>query len=133
MNVQLIIQLPVRNLDESVKFYKSLGLKQNNLLSDQQIASFDFNTERGGLVLMEQHYFETLTRQPVTDRAAMKSHINVMSVSKGSEVDTIMEKALHAGAREYSEPLDHGWVYFRSFIDPEDYLWRVMYVDKEQV
>jgi len=133
MNVQLIIQLPVRNLDESVKFYKSLGLKQNILLSDQQIASFDFNAEHGGLVLVEQSYFETFTRQPVADRAAMKSHINVLSVSQRSEVENIMERALHAGAREYSEPLDHGWVYFRSFIDPEDYLWRVMYIDKEQV
>ena len=50
-----------------------------------------------------------------------------------AEVDSIVAKALAAGAKEYREAEDHGWMYGRSFEDLDGHLWEVGYMDPAHV
>jgi predicted lactoylglutathione lyase len=44
-------------------------------------------------------------------------------------VNELADKALAAGAFQYSEPQDYGWMYSRAFQDLDGHLWEVMYSD----
>jgi hypothetical protein len=45
------------------------------------------------------------------------------------EVDSVTDSALAAGATEADGPEDHGFMYARSFVDLDDHLWQLMWMD----
>jgi uncharacterized protein len=55
----------------------------------------------------------------------------IMAVSAESrdEVDGIAEHALTSGGKPGIDPQDHGFMYSRSFQDPDGHIWEVMWMD----
>ena len=45
------------------------------------------------------------------------------------EVDRIADAALAGGGSPVSDPQDHGFMYGRSFADPDGHIWEVMWMD----
>ncbi len=44
-------------------------------------------------------------------------------------MDKLADAAIAAGGRQPREPQDHGFMYQRSFEDPDGHLWEVVYMD----
>lgn len=49
------------------------------------------------------------------------------------DVDRIADAALAAGARAYTEPKDHGFMYQRAFEDLDGHLWEYIWMDPAAV
>ena len=49
------------------------------------------------------------------------------------EVDRFADTALKAGGSPSNDPMDHGFMYTRSFQDPDGHLWEVFWMDPAQV
>jgi predicted lactoylglutathione lyase len=54
-----------------------------------------------------------------------------MAVSADSreDVDAFADRALAAGGRPANDPMDFGFMYGRSFQDPDGHLWEVIHMD----
>jgi uncharacterized protein len=59
--------------------------------------------------------------------------INAFSVDSKDKVIELADKALAAGATQYSEPQDYGWMYSRNFQDLDGHLWEVVYTDMSAI
>ena len=49
------------------------------------------------------------------------------------EVDPLVEKALAAAGRPANDPLDHGFMYGRSFEDPDGHIWELIWMDPSAI
>jgi hypothetical protein len=74
-------------------------------------------------------------RQPARIADARNSTKAILAVSAESreEVDAFADAALAAGASPASEPMDHGFMYGRSFNDPDGHLWEVVWISPETI
>jgi predicted lactoylglutathione lyase len=56
-----------------------------------------------------------------------------LSAESREEVDALVDKAVAAGAVNYAEPQDHGFMYQRSFQDLDGHLWEIIWMDPATV
>lgn len=47
------------------------------------------------------------------------------------EVDDLVARATAAGGRPIKEPQDHGFMYYRSFEDPDGHIWELLHMRSE--
>lgn len=128
MASQIFVNLPVQDLDRSVRFFRSLGY------------AFDprFTNENGTCLILGEHlfamlllpsFFETFTTKPTSDARKASEAIVALQVESREEVDRIVDAALAAGAQSLREPQDHDFMYLRSFEDPDGHLWEHFWMD----
>ncbi len=55
--------------------------------------------------------------------------IVAISLESRQKVDEMITKAMASGAKESNDTQDQGWMYSRSFQDPDGHLWEVIYMD----
>jgi uncharacterized protein len=55
--------------------------------------------------------------------------IMAFSASSRDEVDELADRALAAGGSPANEPLDMGFMYSRSFDDPDGHTWEIVWMD----
>lgn len=75
-------------------------------------------------------YFRTFTKKQVADASRETEAILSLSVDSREEVDDLVERALAAGGEPSTEPTDQGFMYGRSFQDPDGHLWEILYMDR---
>ena len=59
--------------------------------------------------------------------------ILAVSAESREAVDSFADAALAAGGSDANEPMDHGFMYGRSFHDLDGHLWEVMWMSPEAV
>jgi uncharacterized protein len=65
----------------------------------------------------------------VADTATHIETIIGVTVDSRAAVDSHMTTALNHGAAETRPPEDHGYMYARSFIDPDGHTWDLVWLD----
>lgn len=71
------------------------------------------------LMLLVEPYFKTFTDKQVIDAATSIQTILALSADSREDVDELVDKALAAGGAAPKGPEDHGFMYQRSFTDPD--------------
>ncbi len=66
MPTQIFVSLPVSNLQNTVRFYESLGYQKNPQFSDETVASFDIS-DLIHLMLTTHDKFSELTPKQIAD------------------------------------------------------------------
>jgi hypothetical protein len=56
-----------------------------------------------------------------------------LSCESRAEVDEIVHKALAAGGKRAMDPVDHGFMYGWSFLDPDGHQWEFLWMDPAHV
>lgn len=130
--VQVIfVNLPVANLERSQAFYEAIGFANNPIFSDGTAAC---------MVLSDTIYVMLLTHpkwKSFTDKELVdaKTHAQValcISREDRGAVDAITETAGRSGGRADCSPAqDHGFMYGRSFEDPDGHVWEPMRMDMQ--
>ncbi|HPS42585.1 MAG TPA: VOC family protein [Anaerolineaceae bacterium] len=129
---EIFVNLPVSNLERSLAFYTKLGFTNVPQFTDANAAAMRIN-EHAFVMLLVKDFFRTFTAREIADTEKTVSVINSLAVSSRIEVDEFMEKALAAGARKNRDPYDYGYMYGRSFLDPDGHLWEVFYMDPAHI
>lgn len=130
MAKMIFVNLPVSDLPRSVAFYKAVGAEQNPQFSDETGAMMSFSEEIN-VMLLTHDKFRQFTPKRIADSRETTEVLLALSSDSREAVDEIVGKALAAGGREPRPAEDHGWMYGRSFEDPDGHIWEPMWMDVE--
>jgi uncharacterized protein len=128
MSRMIFVNLPVQDLDRSVVFFRGLGFTFNEQFSDRNATCMEVS-DQACVMLLVRPFFATFTTKAVADAAASTEAILAVSARSREEVDTLVDRALELGGAVAKEPSDGGFMYGRSFYDPDGHAWEVMWMD----
>jgi uncharacterized protein len=124
----IFVNLPVADLATSTAFYEAIGATKNPQFSDETASCMVFS-DTIHVMLLTHEKFAQFTPKRIAD-AHQTSEVLICIDADGREgVDAITEKALANGGREARERQDYGFMYSRSFEDPDGHIWEPMWMD----
>ncbi|QOI97532.1 MAG: VOC family protein [Flammeovirgaceae bacterium] len=126
---QIFVNLPVKNLGDSMTFFKSLGFLFNPQFTDDKAACMVIS-ENIYAMLITEPYFKTFTKKEICDARRHTEVLIALDASSRAEVDEVINKAVKAGGTTYMKPQDHGWMYGHSFADLDGHQWEILYMDE---
>jgi uncharacterized protein len=129
MTTQIFVNLPVKDLNETVDFFTKLGFAFNPQFTDENATCMIVNNDIFVMLLVEK-FFKTFTKKELSDTIKDTEVIVALSTESREKVDQMINKVIEAGGKEHRKPQDHGWMYGRSFEDINGHLWEVIYMDK---
>lgn len=127
---QLFVNLPVRDLDRAVRFFSALGFEFNPQFTDENATCMIIGRDCYAMLLVDK-FFSTFTDKTIADARTHVEVINAIALDSRDEVDAMAAKALASGGSVFAEPKDYGFMYQRSFQDPDGHLWEVFVMDGE--
>lgn len=129
MPKMIFVNLPVADLDRSIAFYKAVGAEQNMQFSDETAACMVFSEAIHVMILTHDKYRQ-FTTKPIADARASSAVLLCLNTESRDDVDLVTEKAAAAGGIADPGPVqDHGWMYSRSFEDPDGHHWELAWMD----
>lgn len=129
----IFVNLPVKDLKRSREFFSGLGFTFNDQFSDDTAAYMEVN-DQAAVMLVSHPFFETFSdSKAIADTTKTYEVSTAISLSSREEVDEIGERALATGGSPSKPPNDDGFIYSRSFLDPDGHLWDVHYMDPNAI
>jgi uncharacterized protein len=128
MSTKIFINLPVKDLNRSMTFFKQLGYSFNPQFTDENATCMVISEDIYAMLLIEK-FFVTFTKKEICDTSKCTEAILAISVESREEVDDIVKKAVAAGASIPNPPQDHGWMYGHGYQDLDGHLWEVFFMD----
>lgn len=132
MPKQIFVNLPVKDLEKSKTFYEQLGFPINPQFTDETAASVVIS-DTIYVMLLTYEKAKGFTSKEIADAHKTTEVLNALSVESKEEVNELVDKAVQAGGNENGEPQDYGFMFQRSFNDPDGHIWEVMWMDMEQM
>ena len=128
----IFVNLPVTDLERSIAFYEAVGGTKNPQFSDDTAACIVFSETIHALLLTHDKYRQ-FTAKPIADAHATSSALICLSADSREAVDAMVDSAEGAGGRgDPGQKQDYGFMYGRSFEDPDGHHWEVMWMDMSQ-
>ncbi|MBN2733119.1 MAG: VOC family protein [Balneolaceae bacterium] len=132
MDTQVFINLPVKDLEQSKTFYKQLGFSINPQFTDETAACVVIS-DTIFVMLLTHDKAKQFTSKKIADAHQTTEVLNALSTQSKEAVDEFFDKALNNGGSDAGEIQDLGFMYSRSFNDPDGHIWEVFWMDMEQV
>src|SRR5690242_15318739 len=83
------------------------------------------------VMLLTHDKYRQFTNKEIADAHKTSAALICVSEDSREAVDATVGKAINAGARETRLAQDYGFMYGRSFDDPDGHGWEVMWMDVE--
>ncbi|KKX30195.1 VOC family protein [Rhizobium sp. LC145] len=129
MPKMIFLNLPVKDIAASTRFYEAIGCRKNEEFSDENSASMVWS-ETITFQLLAVDYFKTFTTKPLANSRETVGMLIALSRDSREEVDAIIEAAAAAGGKgDIREPQDMGFMYLRSFEDPDGHVFEAAWMD----
>jgi uncharacterized protein len=128
---QIFVNLPVKDLERSKKFFSGLGFGFDTKFTDDKAACLVIEKDSIYAMLITEPFFKTFTPRAVADAKSTSEVLLALSCSSDREVDDLIAKATAAGGKPIKEPQDHGFMYYRSFEDPDGHIWELLHMRSE--
>ncbi len=129
---KIFVNLPVESLSRSTEFFKQLGFTFNAQFTDNNATCMVITGDICAM-LLTRDYFKGSTKKEVANANRVTEAIIALSSDSRAQVDEIFNKAIAAGATETKEAQDHGFMYVRSFQDPDGHQWELFWMDPAAV
>ena len=130
MQQMVFINFPVKDIDVATNFYLGLGYTKNEMFSDESTSSIVIS-DAIVIMLLQDEKFQSFVTKPLGDSEKEAFGTFAISVDSREAVDTLVEKALATGATPNKEPIDMGFMYNRSFYDPDGHLLEFVWMDPD--
>lgn len=127
MTTQMFVNLPVKDLDKSVEFFKKLGFEFNPRFTDENATCMIVGEDNFVMLIVEK-FFKTFTPNEIGDSHKNTEVIVTLSADSRSKVDSMVDMALMAGAKANGK-MDQDGMYERGFQDLDGHLWEFMFMD----
>lgn len=128
---KVFINLPVSDLKRSIAFFSALGFTFNPQFTDENAACMVFSSEAYAM-LLTRPFFKTFTPREICD-ADRSEVLTAVALGSREEVDELADRALANGATPATEPKDHGFMYVRTFYDPDGHHWELFWLNPDTV
>ena len=132
MATQIFVNLPVKDLNKTIKFFTKLGFKFNPKFTDGN-ATCMIVGEGIFVMLLVEKFFKRFTKKKIYDAEKSAGAILALSVESRKKVDELIKKVIAAGGKETRKAEDHGWMYGRAFEDINGHLWEAFYMNESKM
>ena len=132
MAQQIFVNLSVKDLNKSKRFFETLGYHFNPQFTNESAACMVIG-DTIYVMLLTEPFFKNFTSKEIVDAKKATEVLVCLSTESRVEVDEIVRKAVAAGGRIYNEPQDHGFMYCHSFEDLDGHQWEFSYMDPTHV
>ncbi|MET0529285.1 MAG: VOC family protein [Microvirga sp.] len=131
MPKMIFVNLPVSDLTRANAFYEAIGATKNPQFSDDTATCMVFS-ETIHAMLLTHDKFKQFTTKAISDARTTTEVLICISADSRDEVDDVVAKASATGGRADPGPKqDYGFMYGRSFEDPDGHIWEIMWMDVE--
>jgi predicted lactoylglutathione lyase len=128
MSTKIFVNLPVKNLKDSMQFYEAIGYKLNPQFTDETAASIVIS-DTIYVMLLTPAKFKMFTPKVIADPTKVCHTLISLSCESRSAVEDLMAKAIAAGGSQAHEPEDHGFMYQHGFYDLDGHGWGLFWMD----
>lgn len=128
MKSQIFINLPVKDLVKAMDFYTKIGFTNNPQFTDETAACMVFSDEIFVMLVTHPKFKDFMVKE-IADTSKTTEVINSLSLESVSKMNEMADNAVQAGAVEYNEAKDYGFMQMRSFEDLDGHCWEVFFMD----
>lgn len=132
MSTKIFVNLPVKDLDTSKAFFAKLGFTFNPQFSDETAACMVISDDIFAMLLTHPK-FKQFTSREIADAHKTTEVLTCLSRDTREEVDQMVEKAIASGGSKARDPQDHGFMYERSFCDPDGHIWELVWMNPAHI
>jgi uncharacterized protein len=129
---KLFVNLPVRDLVASKRFFAGLGFEFDARFTDHSAACM-IVVDDGYVMLLTEAFFASFTTKSPCDT---RTHTGVSisrSCASRAELTALVDRALAAGATRAGSPRDHGFMLVSGFHDLDGHQWQLSWHDPRTV
>jgi predicted lactoylglutathione lyase len=130
MSRMIFVNLPVADLERSIRFYEAIGARNEPKFSNDAAAMMVLS-ETIHVMLLTHPFYSSFTSKPIADAHQTSQVLLCLSAENPGAVDAMVEAAAAAGGKvdvglkQDPVPLMYG----RDFEDPDGHSWEVMWMD----
>ncbi|MXO60240.1 lactoylglutathione lyase [Altererythrobacter salegens] len=129
MSKMIFVNLPVADLAKSMAFYEALGFVNEPRFTDETAAAMQWS-DTIVVMLLTHPKWKSFTSKAIVDAKASAQVMLCIGIDSRAAVDAITEAAAGAGGlADPNPPQDYGFMYGRSFEDPDGHIWEPMWMD----
>jgi len=129
----VFINLPVRDLTHSIAFYEAVGAVKDPAFTDDTAAMMRFSDAICVMVLTHERY-ASFTKRSIPNAHESAQMLIAINEEDRAAVDDVVARAAKAGGTaDPNPPQDHGFMYSRSFADPDGHIWEPFWMDMSAV
>lgn len=132
MDKTIFVNLPVADLASSTAFYESIGFVKNDKFSNE-LASGMIWTDTIHVMLLTHEFWKTFTDKQIPDASKVAQVLLCLGLESRAAVDAMVERAaaIPGGRADPTPTQDMGFMYGRSFEDPDGHIWEISWMDPE--
>jgi predicted lactoylglutathione lyase len=131
MSKLIFVNLPVTDLERATAFYQAIGAEKNEQFCDGTASCMVFSDTIHAMLLTHDK-FRQFTPKKIANARETSEVLICISADSREAVDDLVGRAGSAGGViDPSPKQDHGFMYGRSFEDPDGHIWEVMWMDVE--
>ena len=128
MPQMIFVNLPVTNVARARRFYEALGWTINEKFSDASGACVVVS-DTIYLMILNHEKFGSFATKPLADPASFTAVMTAFSADSRTAVDALAEAALKNGGVEPKPAMDMGFMYGRTFHDPDGNVLEAFWMD----
>jgi predicted lactoylglutathione lyase len=129
---KIFVNLPVKDLEKSMAFFKALGFSFNPQFTDATAACMVISDDIFAMLLTREKFAE-FTPKEIADASKTTEVLTALSADSQEDVDRLVDAARRAGGKEAGEPKDYGFMYYRSFDDLDGHIWEILWMNPAHV
>jgi predicted lactoylglutathione lyase len=129
---KLFLNLPVRDLAASKRFFARLGFEFDGRFTDE-LAACMVVSDAARVMLLTEPFFSTFATKPRCDTRAQTEAWFVLSCRSRAEVAALFCEAIAAGGTPAGMALDHGFMCASGFHDLDGHHWQLRWTDPRPV
>lgn len=124
----IFVNLPTANLDASMAFYTAIGFGNNPHFSDDTAKAMVWS-EAINVMLLTHAKWRTFTSRPIPPATSSEVMLALSCDSREAVDRMTMAAGANGGTADVNPRQDHGFMFGRSFADPDGHVWEVMWMD----
>jgi predicted lactoylglutathione lyase len=129
---KLFLNLPVRDLGASKRFFARLGFQFAARFSDE-LAACMIVSDAAFVMLLTEPFFTRFASKPRCDTRTHAEGWFVLSCQSRAEVGSLLAEAIAAGGTPAGFTLDHGFMCASGFHDLDGHQWQLRWMDPHPV
>ena len=129
MSQMIFVNLPVADLEASKAFYSAIGFRNEPKFTDDTAAAMQLS-DVIHVMLLTHDKWKSFTRKAIPNAKESAQVMLCLSRENRAHLDATLADVAKAGGRaDCDPPQDYGFMYGRSFEDPDGHNWEVMWMD----
>jgi predicted lactoylglutathione lyase len=128
----IFVNLPINDVVRTRAFFEGLGYSFNEQFSDDKALCLVISDNIFAM-LVKPEFLNTFLDKPVGDPKQAVTTIVSLTFDSRDEVLAHCQKAFELGARNYKEPVDHGFMLQHGFEDLDGNIWECIWMDPAAV